>query len=81
MGNDTLDGNTPVIGTNPGEVAVSQSGTWPAGITLDPATGEVNVTGAVPAGTYPVEYEVCVNGTTPALCKTETVTITITSVI
>ncbi len=75
--NDTLDGTVPVIGTNLGEVVISQEGTWPAGITLDPDTGDVNVDGTVPAGTYPVEYEVCVNGTQPLLCKTETVTITV----
>ncbi|PIE50847.1 MAG: hypothetical protein CSA38_01260, partial [Flavobacteriales bacterium] len=79
LANDTLDGNTPAIGTNPGEVYVSKSGTWPAGITLDSATGEVNIAGTVVAGTYTLDYRVCVIGLCldcpPALCKTETVTI------
>ncbi len=78
LANDTLDDTTPTIGTDPGEVVISQEGTWPTGITLDPATGEVKVDGTVAAGTYPVEYRVCVNGTQPQLCKTETVTITVT---
>ncbi|PID30339.1 hypothetical protein CSA80_02850 [Candidatus Saccharibacteria bacterium] len=75
--NDTVNGSTPTIGTGLEQVTISQSGTWDAGITLDPATGEVNVADSVSAGSYSVEYQVCVNGTVPSLCTTETVEITV----
>ncbi len=77
LGDDLLDGVTPVIGSNPGEVAISETGTWPPGITLNTTTGEVEVAGTVLANTYTVVYQVCVNNVTPQLCKTTTVTIDI----
>ncbi len=80
LANDTVNGSTPTIGSGLEEVSIAQTGNWPAGITLDTATGAVNVAGSVQSDTYTVDYEVCVNGVTPALCRTETVTITVDSV-
>ncbi len=73
--NDLLEGIVPVIGTNPGQVAISQSGVWPAGITLNSTTGVVTVANTVNGGVYVVNYQVCVNATNPALCQTQTITI------
>lgn len=81
VANDTYNGAPITIGAGAGQGTVTQSGTWPAGITLNPATGDVNVAGTVPAGTYPVVYQVCINGANPAQCATETVNITVTNTL
>ncbi len=78
LANDTVNGVAPTIGTGLEQVSLSQSGAWEPGITLDPNTGEVNVANSVSAGNYTVEYQVCVNGTVPQLCTTESVEITVT---
>ncbi|TKC08520.1 hypothetical protein [Pedobacter frigoris] len=75
--NDLLDNVVPVIGTTPGLVTISQSGVWPAGITLNTTTGAVNVANTVPGGVYVVNYQTCVNGTSPTLCQTQIITITL----
>lgn len=75
--NDFLDNFPIFIGSSNGQVTISQSGTWPAGIALDLTTGQVNVSGSVAPGTYVVSYQVCVNGANPVTCETEVVTITI----
>ena len=77
VANDQYNGATPVIGTANGQVTISQSGTWPAGFSLNTSTGAVSVTAAVAAGTYTMDYQECVNGASPALCKTTTVTIVV----
>ncbi|PID31737.1 hypothetical protein CR970_04175 [Candidatus Saccharibacteria bacterium] len=78
LDNDTVNGTAPTIGTGLEQVTISQSGVWDAGITLNPATGEVTIADSVSAGSYSVDYQVCVNGTVPQLCQTETVDITVT---
>ncbi|RZK60687.1 MAG: hypothetical protein EOO91_00470 [Pedobacter sp.] len=75
--NDLLNTIVPVIGTMAGQVVVSQSGTWPAGITLNTTTGGVDIASTVNGGVYVVNYQVCVNGTSPGLCQTQTITITL----
>lgn len=79
VANDQYNGATPVIGTANGEVTISPSGTWPAGFTLDTSTGAVSVAATVAAGTYTMDYQECVNGANPALCKTATVTIVVSA--
>jgi len=75
--NDLLDGAMPVAGSTAGQVVVSQSGTWPTGITLNTSTGAVTVDNTVNGGVYVVNYQACVNGTSPSLCQTQTITITL----
>lgn len=77
LANDLLNSSVPVIGSALGQVVISQSGVWPAGITLNTATGAVSVAGTVTNGVYVVNYQACVNGANPALCQTQTVTISI----
>ncbi len=73
--NDTVNGFAATLGTG-GNATVAQSGTWQSGITLDTATGAINVNGAVPPGSYPVTYQLC-DRNTPANCATVTNTITV----
>jgi hypothetical protein len=77
--NDTLNGVTPVVGTQTGQVTLSQSGSWPTGFSLNTATGMVNVSSAVTPGVYNMDYQICVNGASPAICKIETVTVVVSN--
>ncbi len=70
-----VNGQTAQLGDG-GNATISESGTWPAGITLDPATGAVSTDATVPAGTYTVQYELC-DLSTPANCELATVEITV----
>ncbi len=72
---DMVNGQTAQLGDS-GNATISESGTWPAGITLDPATGAVSTDATVPAGTYTVQYELC-DLSTPANCELATVEITV----
>ncbi len=72
---DMVNGQTAQLGDG-GNATISESGTWPAGITLDPATGAVSTDATVPAGTYTVQYELC-DLSTPANCELATVEITV----
>ncbi|TXH50469.1 MAG: hypothetical protein E6Q87_03000, partial [Cellvibrionales bacterium] len=79
VGDDTIGGNTATLGGS-GNATVKQdpgSPAWPAYIQLNTTTGAVTVDPASPAGTYPVQYELC-EVANPTNCKTETVTVTIT---
>ena len=78
--NDSINGSAAVIegaGTN---AAVSPSGTWPSGLTLNAGTGAVTVTSTLAPGTYSVAYQLCDKNTTPD-CATATVTITVKAAI
>ncbi len=77
VSNDSLNNEIPVIGNAPGQVTLSTTGTGNAGITFNPSTGAVDVAALVLPGTYTFQYQICVNGANPVLCKTETVTITV----
>ena len=68
--NDDLGGNTPTVST----VDLTQLSTTNSGVTLDSA-GAVNVTSAVPAGTYTVEYQIC--EATTSNCTTAFATVTV----
>ncbi|WP_366184703.1 ice-binding family protein [Flavobacterium ovatum] len=76
--NDTLNGNSVVIGTSPGNVTMT-TGTLPTGITVDTATGVVTVAANTPAGNYSVEYTICEVDDT-ANCDTVTSIITVTAI-
>jgi uncharacterized repeat protein (TIGR01451 family) len=73
--NDTVNGTSATLGVA-GNATVAQSGAWPAGITLDPATGAVSTSAAVQPGAYVVTYQLC-DKSAPANCQTQTVTITV----
>jgi large repetitive protein len=71
--NDNVNGTPVLLGTG-GNASVTQSGVWPNGITLDPATGAVSTTADVPPGTYVVQYQLC-DKSTPSNCQTQSITV------
>ncbi|MCB0450814.1 MAG: gliding motility-associated C-terminal domain-containing protein, partial [Confluentibacter sp.] len=77
--NDTLDGLTPVIGTNPGEVTLTGVSV-PAELTLNP-DGTITVNANTPSGTYSLDYRICENGANPANCDTATATVLVVNAI
>ncbi|MDR6844728.1 gliding motility-associated C-terminal domain-containing protein, partial [Flavobacterium granuli] len=73
--NDTLNGVPVVIGTAPGNVTLSSTPTGP--LTMNP-DGTIAVAPNTPAGDYLIDYTICeVNN--PSICKTTTVTVTVTA--
>ncbi|WP_433780055.1 gliding motility-associated C-terminal domain-containing protein [Flavobacterium anhuiense] len=78
IGNDTLNGNQAVIGTNSGEVTINIVGTLPSGLTLN-ANGTITVSPATPKGDYNVEYVICEVGAVPANCDSVTITVPVTA--
>ena len=72
--NDIVNGASVTLGTN---ATVVQSGTWPAGISLNPTTGAVTTSSAVVAGSHPLAYELC-DKATPPDCSTAPLNITVT---
>ncbi|MFV0645305.1 MAG: SdrD B-like domain-containing protein, partial [Sphingomonadaceae bacterium] len=53
--NDTINGSTATSANS----TIAQSGTWPAGLTLDPVTGAVHVAATALPGTYTIDYQLC----------------------
>ncbi|MBE2211711.1 MAG: OmpA family protein [Xanthomonadaceae bacterium] len=74
--NDTLNGQ-PATLTN---VTLTQVSTSNPNVTLDPATGAVNVAPGTPAGTYTVTYQIC-EQLNPANCDTAVATVTVTPAV
>jgi large repetitive protein len=70
LANDTVNGNSATLTS----VILGQVSTTNPGLTLDPATGAINVAPNTPAGSYIVTYEICTR-TTPAVCDTATTTV------
>jgi len=70
--NDTLNGNPATLGN----VTLSQESTSHPGVTLDPATGAVNVAPGTPAGSYTLDYRIC-EQLNPSNCDTATVTVSV----
>ena len=69
--NDALNGLAP----SPTNVTITvTSPASNAGVTLDPATGNVSVAPGVPAGTYTIGYQIC-ETINPTNCATATVSI------
>jgi uncharacterized repeat protein (TIGR01451 family) len=73
--NDTVNGAPATLGPT-GNATVEQSGTWPIGITLDPMTGAIKTSAAVPPGVYDVTYLLC-DKNTPVNCALMTNSITV----
>jgi hypothetical protein len=68
--NDTVNGVPAMLGES-GNATVAQIGIWPSGITLDPNAGAVYTSSTAPAGTYPLQYQLC-DLNTPADCAIAT---------
>ncbi|XWW46799.1 hypothetical protein JYG30_04900 [Fibrella sp. USSR17] len=73
--NDLING-LPVILGNTGNATVASVGTYPAGITLDPATGSISVATGTAPGTYTLVYQLCVK-LSPATCSTALAIVTV----
>ncbi len=71
--NDVVNG----IAASAANSVLSVVGTYPAGITLNTATGSVSVAQGTTPGTYTLVYQLC-DLLTPATCATTTATITVT---
>ncbi len=71
---DVVNGQPATLGAT-GNATVAPIGTWPQGITLNPATGEVNVPATAQPGVYTMEYNLCDKFGSP--CVKTTVTITV----
>ncbi|MNX19336.1 NPCBM-associated, NEW3 domain of alpha-galactosidase [compost metagenome] len=78
IGNDKLNGNQAVIGTNSGEVTINIVGTLPSGLTLN-VNGTITIAPNTPKGNYSVEYIICEVGAVPANCDSVTITIPVTA--
>jgi len=68
--NDTLNGVAATVAT----VNLTQASTTNAGVTLNPATGAVNVAPGTPAGSHTLVYQIC-EKLYPLNCDTATVTV------
>ncbi len=77
--NDIVNGVPVVLGAT-GNASVAVSGTWPTGITLDPATGKVTVDAGTVPGTYNIVYELC-DKLTPQACATVSNEIKVLSIV
>ncbi|HHT9079667.1 TPA: putative Ig domain-containing protein, partial [Flavobacterium psychrophilum] len=73
--NDVVNGLPATLGVG-GNATVATSGVWPVGITLDQATGAINVVAGMPPGNYPVTYQLCDN-LTPQKCNMVTVQVAV----
>uniref|UniRef100_UPI0025B85728 Ig-like domain-containing protein n=1 Tax=Arenimonas sp. TaxID=1872635 RepID=UPI0025B85728 len=74
--NDTLGGSPATLAT----VTITQVSTSNPNVTIDPATGAVNVAPGTPAGTYTLVYQIC-EVLNPTNCDTATVTVTVGAAI
>ncbi|MFC4291221.1 hypothetical protein ACFOWX_02205 [Sphingorhabdus arenilitoris] len=71
LGNDSLDSATPTPAVIDLTIVTPASN---AGVTLDPATGNVSAAPGTPAGNYSIVYQIC-DALNPANCAMATVTI------
>jgi uncharacterized repeat protein (TIGR01451 family) len=75
IANDAVNGAAASLGAG-GNATIAQSGSWPAGVTLDTAGGAVNTTAVLAPGSYSLVYQLC-DRNTPANCATATDTLTV----
>ena len=74
LGGDTLNGVPATLATV--NITLASGSTVPAGLTFDPATGNVSVLPNTPAGIYSFNYTIC-EKLNPANCSTATATVTV----
>ncbi|MCB5984921.1 hypothetical protein LIT13_15100, partial [Flavobacterium psychrophilum] len=77
--NDVVNGLPATLGVS-GNATIATSGVWPSGITLNPATGAINVAVGTIPGVYPVTYQLC-DKLTPQTCATIIDQVTVTAVL
>jgi len=77
LANDTTDG---VASTTTNSVLTVTTAASNPGVVLDTATGLLTTTAAVPAGSYPVTYQIC-NAALPTLCTQAVATVTVTGTV
>ncbi len=77
--NDTVGGEGAVPGRS-GNATLSQVGTWPSGIQLNPSTGAVGVMANVAMGTYSFQYQLC-DKASPTTCAVGTDTVTVIAAV
>jgi len=73
----TVNGSPATLGAT-GNATVAQSGTWPAGLTLNTSTGAVTTIATLPPGSYSVTYQLC-DRRSPPNCATATDTVRVTA--
>ncbi|WP_225036575.1 G8 domain-containing protein [Winogradskyella sp. SM1960] len=73
--NDTLNDEAVVLGTNSGEVSITDVTGDTSVLTLDPITGGVSISSDATPGTYTLTYTLCENEVSPANCDTAVVTV------
>ncbi len=73
--NDHVNGAAASLGAG-GNATVAQSGSWPAGFTLNTATGGIDFGATVAPGSYALTYRLC-DRSTPANCATATDSISV----
>ncbi|MEO0872852.1 MAG: putative Ig domain-containing protein, partial [Pseudomonadota bacterium] len=74
LSDDTLNGAPADIADV--TITVATGSSVPAGLTFDPATGDVSVDPNTPAGTYSFDYTIC-EDLNPTNCATATATVTV----
>lgn len=74
LAGDTLNGAPATASTV--AIALAPGASVPAGLTFDPATGNVSVAPNTPAGTYHFDYRIC-EKLNPTNCSTATATVTV----
>lgn len=77
--NDGVNGAAATLGTG-GNATVAQSGSWPAGVSLDTTSGAISTTAALPPGSYALAYQLC-DRAAPPDCATATDTLTVAASI
>jgi uncharacterized repeat protein (TIGR01451 family) len=75
VANDAVNGMAATLGAT-GNATIAQSGTWPAGVTLDATSGAINTSAAVAPGSYSPIYQLC-DRSAPPNCATTTDTVTV----
>lgn len=74
---DLINGSSASVGGG-GNATISQQGSWPAGFSLDTATGAVDIADTVSAGVYTMQYQLC-DASAPTRCAVATITIDVTA--
>ena len=76
----TVNGAPATLGAG-GDATVAAAGTWPAGLTLDPAHRARSPRAPTcPPGTYALAFRLC-NRSTPAVCANSVATVTVTALL
>ena len=74
--NDTVNSAPATLGSGGNATIAQGTPAWPTGMALNPATGAVTTTVAVPAGIYSLAYKLCDRNSPPA-CNSTADTLTI----